>query len=108
MEGVRSIVASPAQIAATSEAPRARCQSDCRTKKKEATFKRRAAGRRLELKVRLRKPSSGGRAADAHAVERTVDEEEGDSEERPSQDVRQSAALAGGHLHGQLHRQQAE
>ncbi len=108
MEGVSSIVAPAAQIAATSATPRARCHSDCRTKKKELTFERKDAGRRLELKAWLRKPSSGGRAADAHAVERTVDEEEGDGEERGGQDVRPSAALARGHLHGQLYRQQAE
>src|SRR5712692_5557642 len=99
MEGVRSIIAPAPQIAATAAAPRARCHSDCRTNKKETTFKRRDAGRRPELKARHWKPSSGGGAADAHAVERTIDEEEG-GEERGRQDVRPSAALAGRHLHG--------
>jgi|GEM_PF-4298256 len=46
---------------------------------------------------------SGGGAADAHAVEGTVDEEEGDGEEGGCKDVRQAvAALAGGELHGEL------
>ena len=49
-----------------------------------------------------------GGAADAHAVERAVDEDEGHHEECRRQDVRQVVALAGGKLHGQLDGQQAE
>jgi len=48
------------------------------------------------------------RAADTHCVEGTVDEEEGDDEERPRENVRQAAALGGRQLHGELDGQQAE
>jgi hypothetical protein len=44
----------------------------------------------------------GGGAADAHAVERTIDEDERDYEKCGRQDVRQCAALARGELDGQL------
>src|SRR5712692_7277505 len=108
MEGVRSIVAPAAQIAATSAAPRARCHSDCRTNKKETTFKRRDAGRRPKLKARHWKPSSGGGAADAHAVEGAVDEEEGDDKKGSGEDVCQSAALRGGQSHGEFDGEKAE
>src|SRR6267143_2723948 len=46
--------------------------------------------------------------ADAHAVEGTVDEEEGDDEEGRRENVRQAAALRGGQLHGELNGQQAK
>jgi hypothetical protein len=46
----------------------------------------------------------GDGTADAHAVERTVDEDERDDEEGCGQDMRQAvAALAGGELHGKLY-----
>src|ERR1700741_5232055 len=49
------------------------------------------------------------RALDAHAVERTVDEEEGDDEEGRRQNMRQSCTLlSGSQLHGKLNSQKAE
>src|SRR4029077_12264408 len=51
----------------------------------------------------------GGGAADAHAVERAVDEDRGDDEEGSGQDVGQAVAmLAGGELHGELDGKKAE
>ena len=46
--------------------------------------------------------------ADAHAVERAVDEDEGDDEEDGRQDVRQPCALGCGQLHGEFDGEQAE
>ena len=49
-----------------------------------------------------------GGAADAHAVERTVDEGEGNGEEGRGEDVRQVGALRGSHAHGKLNGQKAK
>src|SRR5713101_8113784 len=49
-----------------------------------------------------------GGAADAHAVERTVDEGEGNGEEGSGEDVCQRAALRGGQSHGEFDGEQAE
>src|SRR5260370_32617621 len=50
----------------------------------------------------------GSSAFDAHPVERTVDEEEGNDEEGGGENVRQAAALRGSQLHGKLDGEQAE
>ena len=46
--------------------------------------------------------------ADAHAVEGTVNENEGDDKKGSGEDVRQRAALRSGQLHGELDGEQAE
>src|SRR6516225_9730246 len=45
----------------------------------------------------------GGRALNAHAVERLVDEEERDHKKRRREEVRECAALADGQADGELH-----
>jgi hypothetical protein len=49
-----------------------------------------------------------GGAADAHGIERAVDEGEGNGKESRGEDVRQVGTLRGGHAHGKLHGQKAK
>src|ERR1051325_1781153 len=59
-------------------------------------------------RTKRKQNSGGGRLADAHPVERPVDEEHRDDEEHRGEDAGQAALSVLRHLHRELHGEEAE